>query len=62
MLPKEIRIIENRHWRVVRADLFGGGDFPGLGNASGWYWIVCIEKRNDVRRISIAGWSEYPIA
>ena len=62
MLPKETRIIDNRNWRVVRADLFGGGDFPGLGNASGWYWIVCTEKRNDIRRISIAGWSEYPIA
>ena len=63
MLPKEIRIINGKPWRVVCADLFGSGDFPGLSSATnGWYWIVCTNKLSDVRRISISGWSDYPIA
>ena len=61
MLPKEIRIIENRRWRVVSADYYSRGDFPGVADTSkGWYWIVCLDRKNDIRRLSISGWELYP--
>lgn len=62
MLPKEIRTIQNKSWKVTSADYYSTGDFPGISNnESGWYWIVCLENRKDIRRISISGWQDYPV-
>jgi hypothetical protein len=61
MLPKELRIIENRRWRVTDADYYSRGDFPGVADTSnGWYWIVCVDRPADIRRLSISGWAHYP--
>lgn len=63
MLPKELRIIENQYWRVANADYYSRGDFPGIANTElGWYWIVCVERPADIRRLSISGWTDYPVA
>lgn len=61
MLPTQVRTIQNKPWKVTSADYYSTGDFPGLKSATnGWYWIVCLHNRNDIRRISISGWDEYP--
>ena len=63
MLPKETRIIDGKPWRVASADYYSRGDFPGAADTGrGWYWIVCTKNRNDVRRLSISGWTDYPLA
>jgi hypothetical protein len=62
MLPKESRVIDNKPWKVTSADYYSTGDFPGISSkTSGWYWIVCLNNRNDIRRISISGWEDYPL-
>ena len=63
MLPKETRIIDGKPWRVTDADYYSRGDFPGSSDTSrGWYWTVCVTNPKDIRRLSISGWLDYPLA